>query len=108
MCRRTTVWLRRLDWLGRLSFCDFTMQPVGSLPVSLETAMGGMPMVTRDGRVLVGFPAVRRAGLQTILGFLPCLVLYVPGASHVGRWIYGVVAANRRRDVCEVPGARGG
>lgn len=108
MCRRTTTWLRRLDWLGRLAFCDFTTQPAGSLPVSLETAMGGMPMVTREGRVLVGFPAVRRAGLQTPLGFLPASVLYVPGVSHLGRWVYGMVAASRGRDACSVPGVRGG
>lgn len=99
MCRRTTRILRALDWLGRLEFRDLTAAP--DLPVDIPTALAGMPMRTRDGRVLVGFPAVRRALRQTPLGFLPALALHVPGLSHAGERVYGRVAANRRRE-CSV------
>lgn len=99
LCRRTTRWLRRLDWLGRLEFRDFTAHP-GELPVPMESALRGMPMRTREGRVLNGFDAVRRAAAQTPLGCLPSLLLYVPGVAHAGRWAYGVIAANRAREVC--------
>lgn len=70
--------------------------------------MRGMPMVTRDGRVLVGFPAVRRAALQTPLGLVPALVLFIPGVSHAGAWAYGVIAARRGRDACGVVSAKAG
>lgn len=102
MCRRTTAWLRRLDWLGRLRFADMTRVSAEELPVSLDDAMQGIPMRTSGGKVLLGYPAMRRALLQTVLGFVPALVMYVPGVSHIGRRVYRHVAENRARNlVCE-------
>lgn len=102
MCRRSVTWLRRLDWLGRLRFADMTT--AADLPVAFDVAMRGMPMQTRSGRVHVGFPAVRRALLQTPLGFLPACLLYIPGISHVGTRYYGYIARRRRRNaVCRLP-----
>lgn len=94
--------LQKLDWLGRLEFRDMTVEPPESLPVPMEAAMRGMPMRTGDGRVLVGFPAVRRAMLQTPVGFLPALPLYVPGISHLAAVVYRHIALNRSRDACAV------
>jgi len=102
MCRRSSAWLLRLDWLGRLERRDMTAVPESELPVAMEAAMRGMPMRTRDGRALVGFPAVRRALTQTPLGFVPGALMYVPGVSHAGRAVYARIAANRARDACAV------
>lgn len=68
------------------------------LPVDSQVAMSGMPMKTRDGVVMVGFPAVRRALMQTPLGALVAWALYVPVVRTIGRKVYGRVAVNRRRD----------
>ncbi|MCB9846028.1 MAG: DUF393 domain-containing protein [Phycisphaeraceae bacterium] len=103
MCRRSTRMLRRLDWLGRLAFEDMTRTPELNFP---EGGFAGMPMRTRDGRLLIGFPAVRRALGQTPMGVLPALALYLPGVSHAGRWVYGWIARNRRRDVCILEAGR--
>lgn len=102
MCRRSTRWLKRLDWLGRLEMRDLTRVDPEDLPVDRDAAMRGMPMRTSGGDVLVGFPAVRRALAQTPLGLLPALVLWMPGVSRLGRVVYDRVAANRSRDACEV------
>lgn len=102
MCRRTARTLAALDWLGRLAFEDLTRSR--DLPVSMDAAMSGMPMRTRDGTVLVGFPAVRRALRQTPAGFVPGLLLHVPGVASVGSWLYGQIARRRRR-ACEAGGA---
>lgn len=102
MCRRSSAWLVRLDWLGRLERRDMTAVPEAELPVALEDAMRGMPMRTRGGRALAGFAAVRRALAQTPLGFLPGALLYVPGISQAGRLVYGRIAASRSRDACAV------
>lgn len=99
------TWLRRLDWLRRLELCDLH-QAGADLPVSLDLADTGMPMRTGSGRVLLGFPAVRRAVLQTPLGCLPALVLYVPGISHLAGLGYEWVAKHRPRNQCNLPGAR--
>ena len=101
-CRRSTRTLRRLDWLGRLEFQDQTAIPESALPVPLETALKGMPMRTRRGRVLVGFPAIRRALLQTPIGLLPACLLYIPGLSHLAAIAYNAIARRRARD-CDLP-----
>lgn len=97
LCRRSSRVLAALDWLGRLRFEDMTSVPEGDLPVPMDAALRGLPMRTRDGRTLVGYPAVRRALRQTPLGFLPALAMHLPGISHAGRAAYARVAANRRR-----------
>jgi predicted DCC family thiol-disulfide oxidoreductase YuxK len=103
MCQRTTGILRKLDWLSRLEFRDMIKVPIEELPVSMDQAMLGIPMRTRSGKSMVGFPAVRRALLQTPLGFLPSLLLYVPGISHASRAMYDWIARNRARSgACSV------
>ena len=105
MCRRTVRVLRGLDWLGRLEFRDMTT--ASDLPVPMEAAMRGMPMRTAGGRVLVGFPAVRRALVQTPLGLLPAAALYVPGVAWLGDRGYRWVALRRGRDACAAGPAGG-
>lgn len=103
MCTRTTGILGKLDWLSRLEFRDMIKVPIEELPVPMEQAMLGIPMRTRGGKAMVGFPAVRRALLQTPLGFLPSLLLYVPGISHGARAQYDRIARNRARSgACSV------
>lgn len=96
-------WLRRLDWLGRLDIRDMRQSP--DLPVPMEVAETGMPMRTADGRVLVGYPAVRLALRRTPLGFAPALVMYLPVISGLGRWVYRRVASRRPCDhgACSAP-----
>lgn len=98
MCRRSVKWIKRMDWLSRLEARDMTTVPLAELPVDADAAMMGMPMRTRTGRALVGFPAVRRALLQTPPGALVAWALYIPGVSHLGRAWYARIARNRARD----------
>ena len=102
MCRRSTTFLRRLDWFGNLRFVDFMSLPTHACPFALDDAMRGMPMRTRAGNVLFGFPAVRRALVRTPVGAVPAVLLYIPGVAWVGKKIYETIARNRRRDVCMV------
>ncbi|MFN0132685.1 MAG: thiol-disulfide oxidoreductase DCC family protein [Phycisphaerales bacterium] len=95
LCQGTVRVLRGLDWLGRLEFRDMLAE--ADLPVALEEAMRGMPMRTREGRVLVGYPAVRRALAQTPVGLLPGLLMYVPGLAWIGSRVYGEIARRRGR-----------
>ncbi len=81
--------------------------PATELPFPIEAAMQGMPMRTGSGRALIGYEAVRRAMVQTPLGFLPALAMYVPGVSHVGRRVYRHIATNRARDACALPADKG-
>lgn len=99
LCVRSTRVLRALDWFGRLEFQDQNALSDEALPVARDAALRGIPMRTRDGRTLVGYPAMRRALLQTVLGCVPALVMYVPGVSHVGQRVYARVAASRARGV---------
>ena len=100
LCRRSRRVLLALDWLGALRFEDMNLTPPDQLPVSFDDAMLGMPMRTRNGRILLGYEAVRRALLQTPLGFGLACVLYLPGFAWVGRRTYHWIARNRSRDAC--------
>lgn len=102
VCTNAARRLRALDWLRRLEFVDMLRVPPDELPVPIETAMRGMPMRTRGGRVLVGFPTIRRALIQTPLGALVAWALYVPGVDALGGRVYNRIAANRARNAaCE-------
>lgn len=91
-----------LDWLGNLKFVDQSGLRDDELPVPRERALEGMPMRTSTGRVLIGFPAVRRALTRTPLGLVPGLLLYLPGLNHLGAKSYAWIAQHRGRDaVCE-------
>jgi hypothetical protein len=83
------------------------MNAAPDLPVGLDLAMQGMPMRTASGRVLIGFPALRRALLQTPLGAPLAALFYLPGAHYIGRHLYRRIATRRRRDVCAPPQANG-
>lgn len=103
MCRRSIRIIRALDWLHRLAYADSTTLPDDVLPVSRDTSLIGIPMRTRGGRTLLGFPAVRRALAQTPVGVVPGLLLYVPGINHLGHLMYRRVATRRSRDAeCRV------
>lgn len=97
MCRRTRRVLSALDWLGALRWVDQTRVAPERLPVPLDAALSGMPMVTGGGEVLVGYPAVRRALARTPVGACVAWLLYVPGIALVGKKVYDEVARRRVR-----------
>lgn len=101
LCRRSATLLRHLDWLNRLKFTDQTTLTDAELPIPRDAALRGMPLRTRHGVLLIGYPAVRRALLQTPPGFVLAALMYVPILSKVARLAYEHVAANRGRDACE-------
>ena len=41
-----------------------------------------------EGPVLTGFEGARHIAVRTPLFFWPASVLYIPGVSHIGRWVY--------------------
>jgi predicted DCC family thiol-disulfide oxidoreductase YuxK len=97
LCRRSRGVLTRLDWLGRLAWKDMTAVAPEELPVPWEVALSGLPMRTADGRVLVGFEAVRRALRRTPVGWPGAMLLHVPGIAWIGRRVYRRIADNRGR-----------
>jgi predicted DCC family thiol-disulfide oxidoreductase YuxK len=97
LCQRSRRVLEALDWFGALRFVDQTQVPPERLPVPLDAALAGMPMVTSGGQVLVGYPAVRRAFARTPLGMILAWPLYVPGLAHLGNLLYQHIAKNRTR-----------
>lgn len=103
MCQRTRKVLSALDWLDAIEWVDFTTLSPEQMPVPIDQAMRGMPLRTADGRVLVGFPAVRRAILRTPVGFLPGVVLLMPGVAWIAGRVYDRVAASRTRACAASP-----
>lgn len=104
VCRRSRRVLSRLDWLGALRWQDLNTTPEADLPVPLAHALEALTLRTARGRLLRGYAAVRRALLRTPLGFLPALLLYLPGVSALGERCYARFARHRHRDeACPLP-----
>lgn len=97
LCRAGVRRLLRLDWLGRLEAVDYTQLQPAQRPVEEDAFARGMPLHTSDGRLLLGFPAVRYALRQTPVGWLVGWLLYIPGVSHLARWSYDAFALRRPR-----------
>jgi predicted DCC family thiol-disulfide oxidoreductase YuxK len=100
LCRRSVAILIALDWFGRVrpvSFRDVDLPRFNRVfgssitPIDADREM----YLVRPGRALGGYDAYRRLAL-----LLPALwpvapLLWLPGVSHLGRWMYRWVADRR-------------
>ena len=98
-CSRTVVWLRRLDWGGRLHFVDVTTEwdALSRSQPSLDrgACVAAMHVIDTAGCATAGFD-----GFRTIAWVVPALwiiapLLHVPGVAPIGRRVYAYVAAHR-------------
>ena len=112
-CRKSVALLRRLDWLGRLTYVDArgpSRLPPGA---SLDPArlLEEMHVLTPDRQVYHGFGALRWLAwrLPPLWALAP--LLYIPGVPALGQRLYLWVARNRFRlvpchgGVCTLPPA---
>lgn len=102
-CRRTTRWLIVVDWFGALEAVEFHSLPTGDRPVEFEVFDRGLPVRTRDGRLLIGFPALRHAMIRVPLWAVVAWIMYVPGIATVGRLCYDWFVRHRPGRRCALP-----
>ena len=103
MCRRLARRLAAVDWLHRLSFAnaaDAAVRERFAPGLDEATALTAMHVVAPDGSRRAGFDGFLRIARVVPLLWLPGLIGTVPGIRHLGRIVYGVVAANRTRGRC--------
>ena len=112
-CRKSVALLRRLDWLGRLTYVDArgpSRLPPGA---SLDPArlLEEMHVLTPERRVYHGFAALRWLAWRLPLLWALAPLLYIPGVPALGQRLYLWVARNRFRlvpchgGVCTLPAA---
>jgi predicted DCC family thiol-disulfide oxidoreductase YuxK len=112
-CRRSVALLKRLDWLGRLSYSDARDRahlPAGPPSLDPNRLLQEMHVVTPDHRhVYHGFAALRWLAWRLPLLWPVAPLLYLPGVPALGQRLYLWVARNRFRlvpchgGVCAVP-----
>jgi len=106
LCIRTMVTLDFLDLRRRLSYLDLEAdwQRVAALVPGLdrERARSAMVVISPDGVAHSGLGACRQLAklLPPTWPVLP--ILYFPLSTPVGNWLYGRVAASRKRLHCTV------
>lgn len=109
LCRRTVAVIRRLDLLGRLEYCDvltgWTEIEARFPQLSQAQCLADMHLVTRRGKITVGFDVYREIAWGLPVGWLLLPVLYLPGVRPIGRRVYAAVAANRVGMACTIPGS---
>ena len=104
LCMRSVMVLRRLDWLKRLAYLDANdLELIGERFPTLPTEdlLHEIHMVNATGGYWVGFYGFRRVAWLLPLLWPLAPLLYVPGVPWIGGRIYGYVAANRARNLCE-------
>ena len=70
MCRNSTLWVRRLDWLRRLDDLGYS-QAVERYPEIGRGELGdGLRLRYPDGSVALGVDAIRGIAMRTPLGAL--------------------------------------
>ncbi|MCC6572895.1 MAG: DUF393 domain-containing protein [Planctomycetes bacterium] len=100
VCRRSVLWLRRLDWLGVLKFEDLHDREAAeaALPgVSYADQLKRLYVLRPDGQYFGGFAAVRAMAAVMPLLWPVLPLMWLPGAGWVGHKIYDVIATNRFR-----------
>ena len=105
MCRNSTLWVRRLDWLRRLDDLGYS-QAVERYPEIARGELGdGLRLRYPDGGVAIGVDAVRGIAMRTPLGALGAWVLYIPPFHGLGARGYAVLARRRRPEgaACPLP-----
>jgi predicted DCC family thiol-disulfide oxidoreductase YuxK len=102
-CASTTVWARRLDWLGALSYVGNDEASVlARHGITREAADEAVHLVGPDG-VTAGFDAVRR-GLEVMpIAFLWAPLLGLPPVRFVGDRVYRAVAMRRQCRIQPAP-----
>lgn len=104
LCLRAMVTLDFLDWRRRLAYLDLEgdWKRVATLAPGLdrEEARSAMVVISPDGALYRGLGAFRELAklLPPLWPALP--LLYFPLSTPVGNWLYGRVAASRRRLHC--------
>jgi predicted DCC family thiol-disulfide oxidoreductase YuxK len=100
-CRRSIALVRRLDWLGRLSYVDFRdpASPILKPPVLAQAPLvDEMHLLTPDdARLHHGFDALRWLAWRLPLLWLIAPFLYIPGVPPLGQKLYLWIARNRFR-----------
>jgi len=101
-CRRTVQILVRFDLLARLEFLDFrqldlsTYQRDHTVNLTPEGLEKQMHVVLR-GRVYCGFYSFRAIAVALPVFWLLVPLLFLPGISSLGTWVYGHIARKRMK-----------
>ena len=113
LCQRSVQILKRLDWLGKLSYQDgrdALALPETNPPLVSKRLLEEMHVVTPGGRgVYRGFAAFRWMAWRLPACWPIAPFLYLPGVPWLGRHVYRWVARNRFHLVpchdgqCELP-----
>jgi predicted DCC family thiol-disulfide oxidoreductase YuxK len=100
-CRKSVDLLRRLDWLGQLSYLDardLAHLPPSDAPLEPDRLLEEMHVLTADGRHLYhGFRALRWLAWRLPLLWALAPLMYIPGVPALGQRLYLWVARNRFR-----------
>ena len=98
-CQSTVNLIKRLDWLRKFNFSPFQNKNILHKYKQLteEMCIKEVFLITPSGNYYGGYDAFR-----IIFVFLPltCVlswILFLPGITQVGRFLYKVIAKNRHR-----------
>ena len=103
LCVRVVIFLTHFDFFGSLRFRSvqqISEEDTGIMNIDADELLLNIYGKTNGGKILKGIDVYRYAFLRMPLLFWIGALLYLPGIYHVGKWVYGWVAANRNTERC--------
>jgi predicted DCC family thiol-disulfide oxidoreductase YuxK len=101
LCLRSMTILQFLDWFDRIDYVALQQDPLPRLgrvdATFRRRALEQIHVVEPDGSLHAGYAACRRLAWRLPLAWPVAPLLYLPGATAVGSFVYRRVAAARER-----------
>ena len=100
LCLRSVFWLKQTDWLHRLQPVNFhyaKLRKAAAPDLTFAELDKALHIVLPNRKTLAGFDALRAVCWHIPILWPLAPLLYIPGASVIGRPIYRYVAARRKK-----------
>jgi predicted DCC family thiol-disulfide oxidoreductase YuxK len=100
LCQHSIRWCKRFDWLQHLSPVDYHNEKKReevAPGLFFEDLNRAMHVRLLNGKTLKGFQGIRALCWHLPLFVLVTPLLYLPGISHFGDFMYKQIADNRKK-----------
>jgi len=104
-CLRSLVWVRRFDWFKRIRLIPISELPDNETELDINMLRQAMGVREENGEIYYGADGFEQISHRCPLLLPFGLVMKIPGAIYVSRWMYNIVATKRARlgSSCQLP-----
>lgn len=98
-CKRTVDLIKKLDWLKKFEFVPFQAKGIleKNKQITKEMCEKEIYLVKPEGKYFGGYDAFKIMTVFMPSTFLISWFFFLPGVTHIGRFVYKLIAKNRHK-----------